>query len=374
MKILDITHFYSKRGGGIKTYIHNKIEYFSQKEFVDHTLIIPGEDDTVFYEKKTKVITIKSPQLLFSKNYRLIINPLKLAKILEEENPDIVEIGSPFLIPSVVKYIKEKKGFKIVGFFHSDLEKVSDNILKNGNFIKPFIKKYVYKTYSDMDVVIAPSNHIKKYLERIGIYNVEVVYHGIDVKTFSDYKADCSLRKLYDIDEDKTVLIYVGRFSPDKNFLELLNIFKLLNYLKPEKFHFLLVGDGTLKKEIYDILDSNFTVVDYVENRMELIKLYKMSDIFVSASKSDTFGISLIEAQACGIPVVAYDENSFPEVVYYNDLLAKDSLDFVYKILNLSENLDKIDKSKLISFVEKNFNLETTMDKLVDVYKKTLSF
>jgi alpha-1,6-mannosyltransferase len=42
MRLLDITHFYSEKGGGIKTYIQNKIEYLKDKEDIQHTLIIPG--------------------------------------------------------------------------------------------------------------------------------------------------------------------------------------------------------------------------------------------------------------------------------------------------------------------------------------------
>jgi glycosyltransferase involved in cell wall biosynthesis len=373
MKVLDITHFYSSRGGGIKTYINNKMNYFSKCEDIHHTLLIPAEEDSCYYKEKTKVITLKSPQLLFSKNYRLIINPIKLAKVIEEENPDVVEIGSPFLIPSVVNYLKEKSGFKVVGFFHSDLEKVSTNLLKGKNIIRPIIKKYVYKTYSSMDLVIAPSNYIKNYLRSINIQNVEVVYHGIDLDVFTNTHVDKSLRLHYAIEKDKVVLIYVGRFSPDKNFSHLLKIFKTLNFIKPKKFHFLLVGDGPLKEEVYDQLESDFTVVDYIEDREEIAKLYKISDIFVTASKSDTFGISLIEAQACGLPVVAYKENSFPEICYYKDLLCTDSLDFIYKVVNLSESLERVEKDKIQQFVKKKFDVNITMEKLVNVYKKLLN-
>ncbi|MGC9120498.1 MAG: glycosyltransferase [Sulfurihydrogenibium sp.] len=372
MKLLDITHFYSERGGGIKTYINNKINFFSHIDDIQHTLVIPGEEDDTYYNGKTKVITLKSPQLLFSKNYRLIINPLKLASIIEEEKPNIIEIGSPFIIPSVVNFLKEKLKFKVFGFFHSDLEKVSDGILKKGNLIKPLIRKYVYKTYSNMDLVIAPSNYVKRYLNRVGIYNVKVVNHGVDVDFFLNVEADKKDKIFYGIEESRTILLYVGRFSPDKNFSELLNIFKLLNFSFPDRFHFLIVGDGPLKEEIYDKLDSNYTVLDYISSKEELAKIYKMADVFVSASKNDTFGISLIEAQACGLPVVAYNVGPFPEIVYYKDLLCKDSFDFFYKIIYLSENKKLIDKDAIVNFVKNNFDLKLTMQNLLNIYRESI--
>jgi hypothetical protein len=97
MKLLDITHFYSDKSGGIKTYINNKIEYFKDKD-IEHVLIVPGKKDNINYINHSKLYQIKSPYMLVWKQYRLLVNHKKIANIIQYEKPDIVEIGSLFLL------------------------------------------------------------------------------------------------------------------------------------------------------------------------------------------------------------------------------------------------------------------------------------
>ncbi len=366
MKILDITHFYSERSGGIKTYINQKISYFKDKN-IEHVVIVPGKKDHISYVNNTKIYQIKSPYMLIWKQYRILINQTKISDIIEYEKPDIVEVGSLFLLPTFIKKLKDKMGFSIVGFFHSNLEKSISNLLhlkKDSTFILKAARQYIYKTYKDMDLVIAPSFYVKNYLSSIGLYNAHVIHHGLDLSDFEDpYPAEELKNSL----KDKFVLIYAGRFSKDKNFLELLKIFRELKNID-DKFHLLLVGDGPDKKKTKKYLDSNYTLLDYVKDKRYLANLYASSDAFISASKSDTFGYALIEAQACGLPIVAYKDNSFPEIVYYKDFLASSKEDFIAKTIFLSQIYDTLDKNKIKHFIKKHFSIEKNMEKLLTTY------
>ncbi|GAB6078735.1 glycosyltransferase [Hydrogenobaculum acidophilum] len=367
MKLLDITHFYSDRSGGIKTYINNKIEYIKDKD-IEHVVIVPGKKDTLNYINRSKIYQIKSPYMFVWKQYRLLINQQKIANIIEFEKPNIVEIGSLFLLPSFIKKLKDKLNFSTVGFFHSNLEKSLLNVFrlnKDSNMLSKITRKYIYKTYSDMDLVVAPSYYVKDYLNLLGLYNVEVVYHGIDFNIFENQAPNEELKTTL---KDKIVLIYVGRFSKDKNFLELLDIFKTLKNLD-KRFHLLLVGDGPDKKHVNKILDSNFTVLDYIKDKRILASIYKSSHIFVSTSKSDTFGYSVIEAQACGLPVVAYNDVSFPEIVYYKEFLANSKEEFVKNILAISKIYPYLNKDPIKNFVKERFSLEKNMAYLFYIYQ-----
>ncbi|MGC8650157.1 MAG: glycosyltransferase [Hydrogenobaculum sp.] len=366
MKLLDITHFYSDKSGGIKTYINNKIEYVKDKD-IEHVVIVPGNKDTLNYINRSKIYQIKSPYMFVWKQYRLLVNQQKITNIIEFEKPDIVEIGSLFLLPSFIKKLKDKLNFSTVGFFHSNLEKSLLNVFKlnkDNNMLSKITRKYIYKTYSEMDLIIAPSYYVKDYLNLLGLYNVEVVYHGIDFNIFENQTYNEELKNLL---KDKIVLLYVGRFSKDKNFLELLDIFKILKNLD-KRFHLLLVGEGPDKKHISKILDSDFTVLDYIKDKKILTSIYKLSHIFVSASKSDTFGYAVIEAQACGLPVVAYNDVSFPEIVYYKEFLANSKEEFIQNILTLSKVYPYLDKSPIKTFVKERFSLEKNMSHLFYIY------
>ena len=372
MRLLDITHFYSEKGGGIKTYIQNKIEYLKDKEDIQHTLIIPGEEDGELFLKRTKIIKIKSPYFPFNNHYRLLINTVKLSNILKQEKPDVVEIGSPFLIPTIVNSKKESLKYKTIGFFHLNLESVVENInkIKGKIIVKKIARSYTYKTYSNLDLVIAPSCYVKNYLLDIGVQNVKVIYHGIDVDFFNKIQPEENLRQKFNIPDDKIVFIYVGRFSEDKNFDELIKIIKLLLQIQPNRFFFLLIGAGPLKEYALSSLNSNTLILDYISDREYLVKMLKMSDIFITASKTDTFGLSLIEAQACGLPVLAYNKTSFPEIVFYKEYLATDVLDFVSKALKLSNNLNNLDRNLMKNFIRNEFDLNKNFDKLFRIYRE----
>jgi glycosyltransferase involved in cell wall biosynthesis len=97
--------------------------------------------------------------------------------------------------------------------------------------------------------------------------------------------------------------------------------------------------------------------------------MLKMSDIFITASKIDTFGLSLIEAQACGLPVLAYNNTSFPEIVFYKEYLVTDVLDFVSKALKLSNSLSNLDRNLMKNFIRNEFDLNKNFDKLFRIYK-----
>lgn len=371
MKILDITHFYSEKSGGIKTYINSKIDYFATQKNIEHTIIIPGKENTLSYVKNSKIYKIKSPYLFVWRQYRLLINHFKISDIIKYEKPDIVEVGSMFLLPSIVKHLKSKLDFAVVGFFHSNIEKSLLALLglkEDNALLSKTTRNYIYKTYKDMDLVIAPSNSSKTYLNSIGIYNVELVYHGLKLDVFQKPNDKNNLRKLFNIPLDKTILVYVGRFSKDKNFTELLEIFTILNKRAQNKFHLLLVGDGPDRKHVSK-LKYGFTLLNYIKDKSELSKIYTLSDIFISPSKTDTFGYAIIEAQACGLPIVAYKDTSFSEIVFYKEFLAKDKDDFIQNIIYLSNNYHKINSDSIKTFIQKNFDIKNTMSKLAHLYE-----
>lgn len=373
MKTLDITHFYSEKSGGIRTYIDNKIDYFAERPYIEHIVIIPGKHDDLTYIKNSKIYKIKSPHIFVWNQYRFLINRFKISNIIEYEKPDIIEVGSMFLIPGIIKRLKEKMSFKTIGFFHSNLENTILAFTKkqDSKILSNTTRSYILKAYKDMDLVIAPSLFAKRYLNSIGIFHVEVVYHGINTDLFNLDIPKEYLRDMFNLPKDKVILTYVGRFSKDKNFLELLEIFSTIDNLHPNTFHLLLVGDGPDKKHIDKL--NNYTLLGYIRDKKVLAKIYHLSDIFISTSKTDTFGYALVEAQACGLPVIAYNTTSFPEIVFHNEFLANTKEEFIKNIVYLSKNLKYIDKKSIKTFVKKNFYVKTNMAKLESIYENLSS-
>ncbi|MDQ7055461.1 MAG: glycosyltransferase [Persephonella sp.] len=184
MKVLDITHFYNKKSGGVKRYLEEKVRYLSDKN-INHLLILPSEEDKTQKKLNSKYYFIKSPEIPFFKPYRFILNKKKVIEVLNTEKPDIVEVGSPYLIPSWINKNKEKFGYKTIGFFHSNIEGSISSIFKSFDKIfSPPAKKWIKREYGSFDLVVSPSKYVENYLNDIGINNTATIYLGIDSSTF----------------------------------------------------------------------------------------------------------------------------------------------------------------------------------------------
>jgi len=137
--------------------------------------------------------------------------------------------------------------------------------------------------------VMAPTNVVKKDLEFWGFKNVVLWTRGVDLNVFSMQESKV-------LNSEHPIYLYVGRVAVEKNieaFLEL--------DLPGSKW---VVGDGPALTRIKE----KYPNVNYlgVLNQPELAKVYAAADVFVFPSKTDTFGLVLLEAMACGLPVAAY--------------------------------------------------------------------
>jgi len=373
LKVCDITHFYTTKSGGIKTYLLNKVDYIGNNSNcdLDHFLILPSNSDRFEQNHKSRFYYVKSPEIPFCKPYRGIINKSKISEIMEKEKPDIVEIGSPYAIPSWVKSIGNKIGYRIIGFYHTDIERTWVLVAKIGlesERMKRLARDYIKRTYQDMDLVITPSMYVERYLNNLGILNTQTVHLGLDSNMFGVDKIDLGFRERCGIEKQRTILLYVGRFSKEKRISILLDIFDKLNKNIPNKYHLVLVGGGPEEEKISSTKIENMTILPYCDDKNKLASIYNASDIFVTASNSETFGLCLLEAQSCGLPVVAFNRTSIPEIVFSKGFLAETEDDFIQKIVDVSNILTNRLRNDVRDFSMENFSWEKTFRNLFSIY------
>lgn len=373
MKVCDITHFYTTKSGGVKTYLLNKVDYIgnNQNYNIDHFLILPSDSERFEKNHKSMFYFIKSPEIPFCKPYRGIISKMKINEIMEKEKPDIVEIGSPYVIPSWIRSIKNKFGYKTVGFYHSDIERTWLSVIKIGaesEGLRNLARDYIKRTYKNMDKVITPSKYVERYLNDLGIFNTQTVYLGVDSNIFSIKRNDKVFFEKYGIPKQNIILLFVGRFSKEKRIFMLLDIYNELSRNVPNKFYLILVGGGPEEEKISRMKLKHLKIIPYCDDKNKLANIYNSSDIFVTASNSETFGLSLLEAQSCGLPVIAFNETSIPEIVYDRSLLAKTKSDFIQKIKDISNVLSDNMRNDIRDFSIKNFSWEKTFNNLFSIY------
>src|SRR5947208_1497146 len=97
MKICDLTQFYSPVSGGVKRYLHEKIDYIQNYTAKDnHVLNVPDKKNGVDANGRSSIYTIRSPLVSRAAQYRALLNLSAVENILERERPDVIESGDPY--------------------------------------------------------------------------------------------------------------------------------------------------------------------------------------------------------------------------------------------------------------------------------------
>jgi alpha-1,6-mannosyltransferase len=125
---------------------------------------------------------------------------------------------------------------------------------------------------------------------------------GVELGEFGPGRRDTKLRAKLGLADHQPLLIYVGRLDGEKKPHVVVDAFRRLPRALGAKLA--LLGEGPLKTELVSIGDERIIMPGYVRNRAELAHWLASADIYVSAMADETFGISIIEAQASGLPVV----------------------------------------------------------------------
>ena len=223
------------------------------------------------------------------------------------DNEDILYSTSDFLpdvLPAFCQKIKNKYAYWVQKIFH---------LIPTNRFIPHFAQKisfFLIKNFADL--VIVDNRLLQEELIRQGFdaNKIEVNPPGIDVKYFKDIKP--SGEKGYDAN-------FLGRLHPSKGIFDLVDVWKLVCENKPNaKLAIIGEGDerfkGELKKRIKDAnLEHNIDVLGYLEDD-ETFGIIKASKVFVFPSHEEGFGIAILEAMACSLPVVAWNLPFYKEV------------------------------------------------------------
>lgn len=300
MHIADITMFYAPASGGVRTYLDAKHRRLGLTPNVRHSLLIPGASAC----EHNGIHEVPAPPLPFGNGYRF---PLRLApwcNVLHELQPDLIEVGDPYLTAWAALGARRRLDVPVIGFYHSDLPLLVSN--RMGNWFTPNVEAYVSKLYGNFDRVLAPSQVMASKLRRLGIDNVHVQRLGVDLATFHPDHRDPGLRAELGLPEDTRLLVFAGRGSREKNLPVLLDCIQRLG--KP--YHLLLVGSH-MPAHVPD----NVTVFDHFRPASEVARLLASANLLVHAGDQETFGLVILEAMASAIPVVAVAAGAFREIV-----------------------------------------------------------
>ncbi len=385
MKICDLTQFYSPVSGGVKRYLAEKTDYLRKHTGDRHILIIPGAETENHEDGPTRVYTIRSPLVSRKARYRVLINLQAVERILEKEQPDIIESGDPYQVAWKALASGAALGIPVVGFYHSHfpeafLRSAAKHFGQTAEqMVMDIAKRYVRALYCQFARTLVPSAPLGAVLTDWGVSNVVAVDLGVDPAVFhpGTTPAD-SARAELKLPPGVKLLLYVGRLSPEKNTQTLFAGFHRLHRRQPGRYHLMIIGDGQQRKLVTALQKKTGVVtwLPYCSDRLQLARWYRAADLFVHPGVQETFGLVTLESQACGTPVVGI-RGSYMDRIVFSDLGHWAAGNDPGSLANAIETMSRQDLRAIgqrsSALVAERYNWRRVFDRLFGIYREVVA-
>lgn len=301
MHLVDTTLFYSPTSGGVKRYLTAKHEWLRAHTSWKHSILVPGETEHIEQGAVSYVAGYPWPGTF---NYRLPLNPRRWTRLLDQLQPDLIEAGDAFHPAWCAWRVAQRRNIPLAAFYHSNMPQIIARRI--GTLSERVLGRYARWLYERFDVVFAPSRLMCEFLNSLGVHHTMHQPLGVDAEVFTPARRTADLRAKLGLPENTRLLAYAGRFSGEKNLDVLLQAFARLG--KP--YHLLLIGGERNAQPT-----ANITMLQYRRDSGELAQWLASVDALVHAGTKETFGLVVLEAMACGRPVVAARAGAIPEIV-----------------------------------------------------------
>lgn len=322
LHVLDVTDFYSETAsGGVKTYLEAKAHALAALG-VKHTVVVPGAVSGTTSMGPSRVHTIAARPIPMAPAYRAWLSGAPLRSVVERERPDVVEVGSPFLVPRMLGPTLERMGVPTVGFYHADVVRTFAEPYVPSPWAAPLrvlarcaARHFVRRVYGGFDVTVAASRSVAEELVSLGVPRVRSVSLGVDLDLFRPRPSERSeWRPVWGMEGPaRPVGLYVGRFCAEKRLDVLLDGHAQLPVaIRPT---LVLVGGGPLEATLHERArrQEGLRVMPYESDRGRLARMYAAADFYLASGPGETFGLSIGEALASGLPVLCVGRGAGPD-------------------------------------------------------------
>ena len=331
MKVGFFTDTYFPQISGVATSIST---LKTELEKLGHEVYIFTTTDPNADAFEEDVIRMPSVPLVSFKERRIVVRGMWYAYLIAKElELDLIHTHTEFGAGLLGKMVGKKLRVPVIHTYHTMYEEYLHYIAK-GKVLKPAHVKYFSRAFTNHTTgVVCPSKRVINKLQEYGVKSpMRIIPTGIDIDKFErpDITAEMvqDLRTELGLSEDQLVLLSLSRISYEKNIQAILGGMGPIIEAFPEA-RLVIVGDGPYAEKLQEQAHQ-LGIADYVlfigEVPNDQVAIYyKAADYFVSASTSETQGLTYTEAIAAGVPCVVEGND------YLNDLLDHRSLGVTFE-------------------------------------------
>lgn len=321
MRIVDVNEYYSPTGGGVRTYLDRKMRIMAE---LGHELIViaPFHEDRIEDRPDGgRIYWLKSPPLIFDRNYWLFRHDAAIAALLDRLQPDVVETSS-FWRPTWV--VGRWRGDALKVFFaHND--NIGGNLTRllrvspaRAEAMFAWFSRYVDRCLTMFDAFVTNGPALAKRYERRGTRVTAAAPLGIDRSRFSPDLRDGKLRESMlaqlGLPPHAHLLIGIGRHHPEKRWPVVIDAVEQAGAGLPVGL--MLLGDGMQRSQLERQIAGNQHIRLFrpVYDRERFSRILASADAFIHGSDQEPFGLVASEALASGLPLIVPDDGGCAEV------------------------------------------------------------
>ena len=339
------------------------------------------------YDEKEKVLRIPGVPTGIYDSRLTSIYPIQAVNKIKNWKLDVIHSQTEFAIGAFARIIAKQYNIPLVHTYHTMYEDYIYYITK-GYFEKSSKKlvEYLTKFYCEKtatELIVPTSKTYKLFKEKYRVEkNINIIPTGIEVDRFYteniDQKELDNLRKLLKINKRDFVILFVGRIAEEKNIEFLIKAHKDL-VEEHKNIKLLIVGDGP-DKDAYEKLskdlglDKNIIFTGKAAWE-EMPYYYHAANVFTSASKTETQGLTVIEAMASNLVPVCMRDEAFESMITeeLNGLLFEDIKGYQKQILRLYENKKELEQfNKQARIQSDSYSSKYYGEKVLEVYKRAI--
>ncbi len=315
MKIVDVAEFYAEQGGGVRTYINQKLAAGAR---AGHEVVIvaPGPEDGEEERLGGRIVWVKGPPLPPDPRYYVLWREKEVHRILDRERPDVVEGSSPW---TGGWFVARWPGRAVKTFiFHQDPVAVYPQTFLGHVLGAERVDKlfgwywaYLRRLSRHMDATVVSGYWLADKLRRFELARPEAVPFGIDKAAFSPAQRSEARRQellaACGVPPEGKLLVNVSRFHPEKRLGTVLEGFA--RAAEREPLGLVVYGDGPLRAWMARRTRGmkGVLLAGYTKDREELATTLASADAMVHGSAAETYGLVVAEAICSGLPVVVPD-------------------------------------------------------------------
>lgn len=385
MRIGIFTESYPPLVNGVSTSVLMLKRALEKKGNIVYIVTVSNESLKYQYDENEKVLRLPSLSLHVY-DYRFTsVYPVKAINKIKKMNLDVIHTNVEFTIGMFARIVSKQLGIPLVHTYHTMWEDYTHYVTKGNKMLdKPAkeVVKYLSVFWGDTTAteLIVPTKKIYNlFRDKYRVSkNIHIVPTGIEVESF--YKENFETynlnkyRKSVGITKKDFVIITVSRIAKEKSIDRLIINHKKIIENNPN-IKLLIVGDGPDMKKLVDLsndlnLGNNVIFVGKVPLD-EVKNYYQIGDIFVTASTTETQGLTVVEAMASSLPVVAVNDESFNNVIVdgLNGYLFEDDNEYVEKILKIYNDKKLcISLSKQSRILSEGYSSKYFAERILDVY------